>query len=52
MLPQNIQKGKLIEQYQGETNIMSIARDDVMWAAMQLELVDFCTRLHGAMNQK
>ena len=52
MLPQNVQKAKLIEQYQTETNTMFIPRDDMLWGDIKLQLVDFCTRLHTAMKPK
>ena len=52
MLPQNVQRAKLIEQYQAETNTMLISRDDMLWGDIKIQLVDFCVRLHTAMNQK
>lgn len=52
MLPQNVQRAKLIEQYQTETNTMLISRDEMLWGEIKIQLVDFCTRLHTAMNQK
>jgi len=51
MLPQQIKKAKLIEQYLDETNSMYIERDDDFWAnEIEPALRKFCEELNTAMN--
>ena len=51
MLPQQIRKAKLIEQYLDETATHEIDRDDEYWQdEIQPALVRFCVELNAAMD--
>jgi hypothetical protein len=46
-----LEKARLVEQYNKETNSNDITRDDTLWTASILpSLVEFCTRLHKNMS--
>ena len=48
IIPMDIQRAKLIQQYQDETSTTIIERDDLVWSQEILpKLLEFCTKFHS-----
>ena len=51
IIPMDIQRAKLIQQYQDETSTTIIERDDLVWRQEILPgLLDFCTKFHSKIS--